>query len=86
MGFTAKLVQAVDLRVIGAEIAEEVIRRPAVVTKGTVTECSAEGSDSTLEYRKQRMLQRRAARALHNEFLGRGRMRCAALVNKVVFG
>ena len=62
---------------IGSEITEEFAHRSAVVTSGTRTECSAEGIDSMLEDRSQGMLEWRAARAVHEEILGRGRMQCA---------
>ena len=45
MRFTAQLVQALHLRMSGAEIAQEVASSPAVVTSGFGTERRAEGID-----------------------------------------
>ena len=75
--FTAQLVQALHLRMISAEIAQEVAGGPTVVTSRVGTECHAEGIDRAIEDRSQRMLKRRASRAVHEEAFGRGRMCCA---------
>ena len=75
--FTAQLVQALHLRMISTEIAQEIACGPTVVTSGVGTECHGEGIDRAVEDRNQRMLQRRAWRAIHEEITGRGRMCCA---------
>ncbi len=74
---TMQLVEALHLRMIGAEIAQEVAGRPAVLTNGLETECHAERIDRAIEDRSKRMLERRASRAAHEEITGRGRMCCA---------
>src|SRR6266446_4118532 len=51
VGLTPQLVEAIDLGVVGAEIAEEVARSPMVVTNAFGIECSAERIDSTGEER-----------------------------------
>ena len=56
VGLTPQLVEAMDLGVIRAEIAEEVARSPVVVTNAFGLECSTERIDSTGEERSQRML------------------------------
>jgi len=62
----------------GAEIAQEVVGSPAVMTSCLGTECSAEGIDSAVKDRDQMMLERKASsRAVHEEVTGRGRMCCA---------
>ena len=77
VGFAAQLVQALHLRMISAEIAQEISGGPTVVTSGVGTECYAEGIDGAVEDRSQRMLERRASRAVHEETFGRGRTCCA---------
>ena len=72
-----QLVEALHLRMIGAEIAEEVAGSSAVVTSGFGTEPRAERIDRAIEDRSQRMLERRASRAVHEAVTGRGRMCCA---------
>src|SRR5258708_40175810 len=74
---TMQLVEALHLRMIGAEIAQEVAGRPAVLTSGLGTECHAEGIDRAVEDRSQRMLERRPSRPVHEKAFGRGRMGCA---------
>ena len=74
---TMQLVEALHLRMIGAEIAQEIASRPVVLTNGRGAECHAEGIDRAIEDRSQRMLERRASRAVHEEAFGRGRMCCA---------
>ena len=56
---------------------KEVADSPSVVTSRFRTECHAEGIDRAVEDRSQRMLKRRASRAVHEETFGRGRMCCA---------
>ena len=77
VGLTAQLLQAVHARVMGAEIAQEVANCPTIVTSGVGTECNAKGIDCAVEGRSERMLEGRAACAVHAEIWGRGRMRCA---------
>src|SRR2546422_4642703 len=77
VGLTAQLIEAIHLGVIGAEIAEEVARSPMVVTDGCGAERSAERIHSAGEERSERMLEWGAARAIHEEVLGTGRMCCA---------
>ena len=75
--FPAQLVQALHLRMISAEIAQEVAGSPALVTSGFGTERRPERIDRTIEDRSQRMLERGTSRAVHEEAFGRGRMCCA---------
>jgi len=58
------LVQRVHLGVIGAEIGQEVAAGSAVVTSRVRIERGAEGVDSAVEDRSQRMLERRASGAV----------------------
>ena len=53
------MVQGADLGMSGAEIAQEVVGGPAVMTSGLGTECSAEGIDSAIKDRDQTMLERK---------------------------
>jgi hypothetical protein len=62
VGFTAQLVQALHLRMISAEIAQEIVGGPTVVASRVGTECYAEGIDRAIEDRSQRMLEPRASR------------------------
>jgi cysteine synthase len=55
MGLTAQLVQGVHLRVMGAEIAEEVADGAAVVTSSVGTERRTEGINRAIEERSQEM-------------------------------
>ena len=71
------MVQALHLRMISAEIAQEIADRAVVMTSRLGTECYAEGIDRAVEDRSQRMLERRASRAVHEENFGRGRTCCA---------
>ena len=59
---------------ISAEIAQEVAGGPPVMTSRIGMERSAEGIDRAIEDRGQRMLQRRASHAIHNEATGIGRI------------
>jgi len=80
VGITTQLVQALHLRMIGAEIAQEVASRSAVTTSRVGTERNSEGINRAVEERSQspRMLERRTSRAVHEEeAFGRGRMCCA---------
>ena len=77
VGLTAQLIEGVHRRVSGAEIAQEVAHGPAVVANGVRAERRAEGIDRAVEDGGQRMLERRASGAVHEESLGRGRTCCA---------
>jgi len=77
VGLPAQLVQGVHRGVSGAEIAQEVADGAAVVTSGVGAERRAEGIDRAVEDRSQRMMERQASRAVHEESLGTGR-RCWA--------
>jgi len=55
VGLPAQLVQRVHLRVMGAEIAEEVADGPAVVLNGVGAERRSEGIDRAVEDGSQRM-------------------------------
>src|SRR5882724_7026344 len=77
VGFTAQLVQALHLRMIGTEIAQIVAGGPTVVTSRVGTERNSAGIDRAVKDRSQRMLERRASRAVHEAVTGRGRMCCA---------
>jgi len=77
VGFAAQLVQALHLRMICTEIAQEIADRAAVMTSRLGTERNTEGIDRAIEDRSQRMLERRASRAVHEEAFGRARMCCA---------
>src|ERR1700751_586015 len=77
VGFTAQLVQALHLRMIGTEIAQEMASSPAVMTSRVGTERNSEGIDRAVEEQSQRMLERRASRTVHGAVAGRGRMCCA---------
>jgi hypothetical protein len=72
MGLTAQLIEGVHRRVSSAEIAQEVAHGSAVVAKGVRVERRVEGIDRVVEDSSQRMLERRASGALHEESLGRG--------------
>ena len=74
VGFTTQLVQALHLRMISAEIAQEIAGGPTVVTSRVGTERNREGIDRAVEQRSQRMLERRA---VQEAVTGRGRMCCA---------
>jgi hypothetical protein len=58
MGFTAQLVQGVDLGVMGAEIAEELADGAAVVIRSAGAERRTEGIDGAIEERSQGMRER----------------------------
>jgi len=58
VGLSAQLVQGVHLRVMSAEIAEEVADGPAVVTNGVGAERRAEGINRAVEDWSQRMWER----------------------------
>jgi len=55
VGLAAQLVEGVHLRVMGAEIAEEVADGPAVVLNGVGAERRSEGIDRAVEDGSQRM-------------------------------
>ena len=65
------------MRVMGAEIAEEVTDGPAVVLNGVGAERRSEGIDRAVEDGSQRMWEGKASRAAHDDTLGTGR-RCWA--------
>ena len=71
------MVQALHPRMIRTKIAQEVANSPAVVTNSLIAECNAEGIDSAVEEKSERMLERRASHAVHEVVTGRGRMCCA---------
>ena len=71
------MVQALHPRMIRTKIAQEVANSPAVLTNGLMAECNAEGIDSAVEEKSERMLERRASHAVHEEAFGRGRTCCA---------
>ena len=63
--FTAQLVEAVHLRMIGSEIAQEVADSSAVMTSRVGAEGNTEGINRSVEERSQSMLERRASRTVH---------------------
>ena len=71
------MVEALHFRMISAEIAQEVAGRAAVMTSRVGAEGNTEGIDRAIEEGSQRMLERRASRAVHEAVTGRGRMCCA---------
>ena len=71
---TAQLMQRTNLGMIGAEIAQEVARGATVLTTRLRSECGTDGVDSAPEEVGQWMLQRSAARAIHDGVTGTGLM------------
>src|ERR1700692_2130302 len=74
----AYLLEANNLWVCGADIDEEAARRDVVVACGGRTERGGKRFDGVCHGRSQRMLERGATPALHEEILGCGWMHCAA--------
>jgi hypothetical protein len=74
----SQLLDASDLRILGAQIDEEVAHDHVVVTSAGRSKRGAQRLDSACEGWCQRMLEWRAAPALHDEILDWGRMHCAA--------
>ena len=74
MWIAAQLVERARFGITGAKIGQEVAGGPAVVTRGVRIERGAEGVYSTVEDRRQAMLEREASRAVHDEITGIGRM------------
>src|SRR4029077_14231206 len=73
----SQLLEGVHLGVSGAEIAEEVPHDPTVVTMAFGAQRRAERIDGAVEDGGQRMQERGAPGAIHEESLGRGRTCCA---------
>ena len=61
----AQLIETSNLGMLCAEIDEEVAHRAVVITGGGGSECGAQRLDRAREGRRQGMLERRAAPALH---------------------
>jgi hypothetical protein len=74
VGFTAQLLQTLDLGMSRAEIAQKVADGPAVLTNGLIAECDAERIDRVVEQKCQGMLEWRTSQAAHEVVTGRGRM------------
>ena len=70
----AQLLQRAHPVVSGAKIRQEFAAGSTVVTRSVWIERSAEGIDSAVEDRSQRMLERRPPGAVHDEVTGSGRM------------
>jgi hypothetical protein len=70
----AQLVKRAHLRITGAKIGQEVAGSPTIVTSSSWIERGAEGLYSTVEDRRQPMLERGALRAVHDDVTGSGRM------------
>jgi hypothetical protein len=70
MRIAAQLLETSNLRMFGAEIDEEVAHHDVVITRAGRSECGAQRLDRVREGRRQGMLERRAAPALHEEILG----------------
>ena len=67
---TAQLLETSNLRVFGSEIDEEIAHHHVVTTRAGGSECGAQRLDRVSEGRRQRVLERRATPALHEEILG----------------
>jgi len=77
VGLTAQLLKTVHLGICEAKKSQEIVCGTAVVANRLRTERNAEGINGTIEDRRQRMLKRRAASAVHDEIFGTGRVCCA---------
>lgn len=76
---TAQLIQRIQPRVVGAQIAQEIAGRSTVVAGCVGMERSAEGVDCLIEDGRQNMRRRQwtMSHSIHAEVTGRGRICCA---------
>src|SRR5437588_12950949 len=73
VGFTAQLVEAQHLRMISAEIAQEIANSTKIVTSRFVAVCPGEGIDRQVGEKKLGVMQPTAWRWVHAEACWRGR-------------